>query len=48
MRLAAHFVIGRIVQGEKALGQIEFRESEGVREIAPEIEPGAEPPPAEG
>jgi succinate dehydrogenase iron-sulfur subunit len=37
-----------IVQGEHALGQIEFVEESGVRETAPEIQPGAEPPPAEG
>jgi succinate dehydrogenase / fumarate reductase, iron-sulfur subunit len=37
-----------IVQGEHALGRIEFTEEAGVRENAPEIEPGVEPPPAEG
>jgi succinate dehydrogenase / fumarate reductase, iron-sulfur subunit len=37
-----------IVQGEHALGRIEFTEEAGVRELAPEIEPGVEPPPAEG
>jgi succinate dehydrogenase / fumarate reductase iron-sulfur subunit len=37
-----------IVQGEHALGRIEFTEQAGVRELAPEIEPGVEPPPAEG
>jgi len=37
-----------IVQGEHALGRIEFTEEAGVRESAPEIEPGVEPPPAEG
>jgi succinate dehydrogenase / fumarate reductase iron-sulfur subunit len=37
-----------IVQGEHALGRIEFTEESGVREIAPEIQPGVEPPPAEG
>jgi succinate dehydrogenase / fumarate reductase iron-sulfur subunit len=37
-----------IVQGEHALGRIEFTEEAGVREIAPEIQPGVEPPPAEG
>ena len=37
-----------IVQGEKALGRIEFVEEEGVRELAPEIDPNAEPPHAEG
>jgi succinate dehydrogenase iron-sulfur subunit len=37
-----------IVQGEKALGRIEFIEEEGARVDAPEVEPGVEPPPAEG
>jgi succinate dehydrogenase / fumarate reductase iron-sulfur subunit len=37
-----------IVQGERALGRIEFVEEEGVRENAPEIQPGVEPPHAEG
>jgi succinate dehydrogenase / fumarate reductase iron-sulfur subunit len=37
-----------IVQGEHALGQIEFLEESGARENAPEIQPGVEPPPAEG
>jgi succinate dehydrogenase / fumarate reductase iron-sulfur subunit len=37
-----------IVQGEHALGRIEFTEEAGVREIAPEIQPGVEPPRAEG
>jgi succinate dehydrogenase / fumarate reductase iron-sulfur subunit len=37
-----------IVQGEHALGQIEFMEEAGARENAPEIQPGVEPPPAEG
>jgi succinate dehydrogenase / fumarate reductase iron-sulfur subunit len=37
-----------IVQGEHALGRIEFTEEAGVRELAPEIQPGVEPPPAEG
>jgi succinate dehydrogenase iron-sulfur subunit len=37
-----------IVQGEKALGKIEFLEEEGARANAPETEPGVEPPPAEG
>ena len=37
-----------IVQGEHALGRIEFTEEAGARENAPEIEPGVEPPPAEG
>jgi hypothetical protein len=37
-----------IVQGEHALGRIEFTEEAGMRETAPEIQPGVEPPPAEG
>ena len=37
-----------IVQGEHALGRIEFTEEAGVRETAPELQPGVEPPPAEG
>ena len=37
-----------IVQGEHALGQIEFLEESGARETAPEIQPGVEPPHAEG
>jgi succinate dehydrogenase / fumarate reductase iron-sulfur subunit len=37
-----------IVQGEHALGRIEFTEEAGVRELAPEIQPGVEPPAAEG
>jgi heterodisulfide reductase subunit C len=37
-----------IVQGEHALGRIEFIEEAGARENAPEIQPGVEPPPAEG
>jgi len=37
-----------IVQGEHALGRIEFTEEAGVRETAPEIQPGVEPPHAEG
>jgi succinate dehydrogenase / fumarate reductase iron-sulfur subunit len=37
-----------IVQGEHALGQIEFVEEAGARENAPEIQPGVESPPAEG
>ena len=37
-----------IVQGEHALGRIEFSEEAGVRELAPEIQPGVEPPHAEG
>jgi hypothetical protein len=37
-----------IVQGEKALGRIEFVEEEGARVNAPEVQPGVEPPHAEG
>ena len=37
-----------IVQGEHALARIEFTEEAGARRAAPEIEPGVEPPPAEG
>jgi len=37
-----------IVQGEHALGRIEFTEEAGARESAPEIQPGVEPPHAEG
>jgi hypothetical protein len=37
-----------IVQGERALGRIEFLEEEGARANAPETQPGVEPPPAEG
>ncbi|TML66635.1 MAG: succinate dehydrogenase/fumarate reductase iron-sulfur subunit [Actinobacteria bacterium] len=37
-----------IVQGEHALGRIEFTEEAGVRELAPELQPGVEPPHAEG
>jgi succinate dehydrogenase / fumarate reductase iron-sulfur subunit len=37
-----------IVQGEKALAHIEFSEQAGARRLAPEIQPGVEPPPAEG
>jgi succinate dehydrogenase / fumarate reductase iron-sulfur subunit len=37
-----------IVQGEKALGRIEFLEEEGARANVPETEPGEETPPAEG
>jgi succinate dehydrogenase iron-sulfur subunit len=37
-----------IVQGEHALAQIEFLEESGARENAPEIQPGVEPPHAEG
>ena len=37
-----------IVQGEHALGRIEFAEQHGVKTGDPEIQPGVEPPPAEG
>jgi succinate dehydrogenase iron-sulfur subunit len=37
-----------IVQGEHALSRIEFTEESGARELAPEIQPGVEPPHAEG
>jgi succinate dehydrogenase / fumarate reductase, iron-sulfur subunit len=37
-----------IVQGEHALGRIEFTEEAGARVEAPEAQPGVEPPPAEG
>jgi succinate dehydrogenase / fumarate reductase iron-sulfur subunit len=37
-----------IVQGEHALGRIEFTEAAGVKESDPEIRPGVEPPAAEG
>lgn len=37
-----------IVQGEHALARIEFTEEGGRRRAAPEIEPGVEPPHAEG
>jgi succinate dehydrogenase / fumarate reductase iron-sulfur subunit len=37
-----------IVQGEHALGRIEFTEEAGVKSLDPEIQPGVEPPPAEG
>jgi succinate dehydrogenase / fumarate reductase iron-sulfur subunit len=37
-----------IVQGEKALAHIEFAEQQGARRLAPEIEPGVEPPHGEG
>src|SRR6478735_4835309 len=37
-----------IVQGEHALGRIEFSEQADVKENAPEIQPGVEPPHAEG
>jgi succinate dehydrogenase / fumarate reductase iron-sulfur subunit len=37
-----------IVQGEHALGRIEFKESEGVHTSDPEVRPGVEPPHAEG
>ena len=37
-----------IVQGERALGRIEFTEEAGVKASDPEIQPGVEPPHAEG
>jgi succinate dehydrogenase iron-sulfur subunit len=37
-----------IVQGEHALGRIEFTEEAGVKTSDPEVQPGVEPPPAEG
>jgi succinate dehydrogenase iron-sulfur subunit len=37
-----------IVQGEHALGRIEFTEAAGVKATDPEVQPGVEPPPAEG
>jgi succinate dehydrogenase iron-sulfur subunit len=37
-----------IVQGEHALGRIEFLESQGVKTSDPEVQPGVEPPHAEG
>jgi len=37
-----------IVQGEHALGRIEFTEEAGVKANDPEVQPGVEPPPAEG
>jgi succinate dehydrogenase / fumarate reductase iron-sulfur subunit len=37
-----------IVQGEKALGRIEFTEEAGAKTAAPEVQPGVEPPHAEG
>jgi succinate dehydrogenase / fumarate reductase iron-sulfur subunit len=37
-----------IVQGEHALGSIEFAEEHGVRVRRPEVQPGVEPPHAEG
>jgi succinate dehydrogenase / fumarate reductase, iron-sulfur subunit len=37
-----------IVQGEHGLGRIEFTEAAGARVNAPEIQPGVEPPHAEG
>jgi succinate dehydrogenase / fumarate reductase iron-sulfur subunit len=37
-----------IVQGEHALGRIEFTEAAGVKASDPEVQPGVEPPPAEG
>jgi succinate dehydrogenase / fumarate reductase iron-sulfur subunit len=37
-----------IVQGEHALGRIEFSEEAGARVNAPEVQPGVDPPHAEG
>jgi succinate dehydrogenase / fumarate reductase iron-sulfur subunit len=37
-----------IVQGEHALGRIEFAEQAGAKTSDPEVRPGVEPPPAEG
>ena len=37
-----------IVQGEHALGRIEFSEQAGVKTSDPEVQPGVEPPHAEG
>jgi succinate dehydrogenase / fumarate reductase iron-sulfur subunit len=37
-----------IVQGEKALGRIEFTEEAGAKTAAPEVQPEVEPPHAEG
>jgi hypothetical protein len=37
-----------IVQGEHALGRIEFSEAGGVKTSDPEVRPGVEPPHAEG
>jgi succinate dehydrogenase / fumarate reductase, iron-sulfur subunit len=37
-----------IVQGEHALGRIEFAEEHGTKTSGPEVQPGVEPPPAEG
>jgi succinate dehydrogenase / fumarate reductase, iron-sulfur subunit len=37
-----------IVQGEHALGRIEFAEEHGVKTSDPEVQPGVEPPHAEG
>jgi succinate dehydrogenase / fumarate reductase iron-sulfur subunit len=37
-----------IVQGEHALGRIEFTEEAGVKANDPEVQPGVEPPPPEG
>src|SRR6266545_813037 len=37
-----------IVQGEHALGRIECAEQAGVKTSDPEVQPGVEPPPAEG
>jgi hypothetical protein len=36
------------VQGEHALGRIEFTEEAGAKVTDPEVQPGVEPPPAEG
>jgi succinate dehydrogenase / fumarate reductase iron-sulfur subunit len=37
-----------IVQGEKALSRIEFAEEAGAHVLAPEVQPGVEPPHGEG
>jgi len=37
-----------IVQGEHALGRIEFTEEAALKASDPEVQPGVEPPPAEG
>ena len=37
-----------IVQGEHALGRIEFEEAAGAKVTDPEVRPGVEPPHAEG
>jgi hypothetical protein len=37
-----------IVQGEHALGRIEFTEEAGAKVNDAEVQPGVEPPPAEG